>query len=672
MRVAYALLEDPAAAIMVTKTAIVEALGETKLVLPRLVNDALAANDRIKYLLTLLQVARHFADSPDGPPPTLASERAQVGIDDAVFDEMPASAVVAGPGMYRLGGLARLLQAADLQMRAMLAPIDLHDAPLPGPERAGFTDRAARLLPELREDGVDLITGARIDLLTHGQRGSGDSLHLLVMDLHKALNRLQRGIATEVIDGASAYDLGEGDRALVAAFMRGLNRTSPLRFDHPGLGTTATRSGERLVLQNDIGTTDAHVLVIHVEATGCTITYTDVHLQRLVFFQRLFERIDMAFDDTRSVRDRSMEDGLYHLAVGRCAAATRDRLLEVLEFVGSRLVFLIDWNRARKRLRALVGKRDGLALLRWAADADVGHMGFLRLGGEQMIYELLEFAVRGQARFGQGLADVLGAERAVKFLKFAMRTATEVLLRGGPESLALDELRAELLRNVRSSGQSLFELLCEHAALTVEIAGAARDALLRLAHGSSRDTVLEVAARAKLWESDADRLLNQARSIVVTPGESGFHRDLLERADDVADDLEEAAFVATLIDPGAVPAAVLEALLGLGNLVVRGAQELVKGLESLRVIAPGAPREDTRDFLESVHRIAGVEHATDQSRRRIAALLAESALRAGQVYAVSECTAKLESAADVLLHVALQLRDHALGDLAAQRGGRAG
>lgn len=35
-------------------------------------------------------------------------------------------------------------------------------------------------------------------------------------------------------------------------------------FDHRRLDTAATRDGERLLLQNDIGTNDAHVLVLQV------------------------------------------------------------------------------------------------------------------------------------------------------------------------------------------------------------------------------------------------------------------------------------------------------------------------------------------------------------------------------------------------------------------------
>ena len=71
--------------------------------------------------------------------------------------------------------------------------------------------------------------------------------------------------------------------------MAGINRTAPLKFNHPGLATTATRAGARLVIQNDIGTTDAHVIVIHVQDLTVTVTYTDVHPERLAFFQDMLE-----------------------------------------------------------------------------------------------------------------------------------------------------------------------------------------------------------------------------------------------------------------------------------------------------------------------------------------------------------------------------------------------
>ena len=104
-----------------------------------------------------------------------------------------------------------------------------------------------------------------IGAMTSADRASGDSLHILVMDLHKAINALQAQFADESIDGARVWRIEPADRPLIRAFMAGLNETAPLKFDHPGLGTIATRTAARLVIENDIGTTDAHVLVLHVE-----------------------------------------------------------------------------------------------------------------------------------------------------------------------------------------------------------------------------------------------------------------------------------------------------------------------------------------------------------------------------------------------------------------------
>ena len=56
---------------MVAKTRIIDALGEQSLLLPEQVNRALAANDRVKYLFTLLQAATQHADAPDAPCPEI-------------------------------------------------------------------------------------------------------------------------------------------------------------------------------------------------------------------------------------------------------------------------------------------------------------------------------------------------------------------------------------------------------------------------------------------------------------------------------------------------------------------------------------------------------------------------------------------------------------------------
>ncbi len=155
----------------------------------------------------------------------------------------------------------------------------------------------------------DRLNDQQLDELTHGRRGEGDSLHLLVMDLHKKINKLAGELASEVIAGANVWELQPQDRPRVAAFMRGLNRTSALKFDHPGLDTAATRDGERLLIQNDIGTNDAHVLVIQVVGHAITLTYSDLHRVRLEFFQSLLQPFGARWSGLESHSNAELNQG---------------------------------------------------------------------------------------------------------------------------------------------------------------------------------------------------------------------------------------------------------------------------------------------------------------------------------------------------------------------------
>ena len=219
-----------------------------------------------------------------------------------------------------------------------------------------------------------MISVDALAALTGADR-SRDSLHLLVLDAHRQLNLVAAGLASETIDGARTHSLAPGDRELVSAFMRGVSATERLRFGHAGLGALATRVGDAVVIENELGLTDAHVVVVRVRERGVTITYTDVHLERLLFFQRLLAKLGVEWEDTRSRTDRQFESGLFHLATGSWRAEDRASLEGFLTALGSRLVFMIDWNRARKQLRALVGKRAAVALLDWAAEHRHGHRG---------------------------------------------------------------------------------------------------------------------------------------------------------------------------------------------------------------------------------------------------------------------------------------------------------
>jgi CHAD domain-containing protein len=656
--------ESAPASATAPKARIVAELGEPELLLPALVNEALAANDRAKYLMTLLQTAREHADQPDLGAPDLKQERLACGVADADLDAVVESSRREGPDTYLIPAARRIHDLLLDEVRRMLAPLSAQPGPRGGNGRrpaAAYTERLQALLSQAPPLAQDRVPGASIARLTSGQREAGDSLHLLVMDLHRELNRLQEQLATETIDGARVYGVLGEDRPLIAAFMAGVNRTRGLKFEHPGLGTTATRSGARLVLQNDIGMTEAHVLVVHVEVQQVTLTYTDVHIDRLVFFQNLFGRFAVRWQDTVSRRAAGLREGLYHLCLGTYAARDREDLLAYLTFLGSRLVFLIDWNRARKRLRKFASRRVCLEALRWAADRDCGHMGFLTLGGEQLIFDALQAAGRSALPPGGQLSDFLGPERTAEFLEFTLQTASEGRRAGRSEFLIRDEISAELRHYLETAHQRLLEVAAEHASLVVELAMAARDLVRTGGPPPDPGLVQRAVLRARRWEHRGDELVNRCRAARGRE-DPGPILDLLVTADDIADGVEEAVYRTSLLlaDGAAGPPAVLN---DLASLVVQGAQEYLKAVENARHLHRGSPREHVDDFLRAVDRAMTVEHQSDEAHRRVQAAVLSFAGDFKQWHLVHRVADKLEESADAVMRSVLVLRDYILGDV---------
>ena len=644
---------------MTEKNRIISALGESKLLLPALLNASLAANGQLEYLFSLLRSARHRADHPHVGFSNLHAERLACGLDEDELDLVIEGSRPEGEDAYRIPHAERLLTLIARDIRSMLEP--LREA-----ARLQFDElvqRHQRFLLSGAGAQQDVIGGRTIALITSVERSQGDSLHLLVMDAHKALSRLQSSIATDTIDGAKVYEIKPGERALVKVFMRGVNQTAALKFDHAGLGTTATHANERLVIQNDIGTTDAHVLVVHVSELSAVMTYTDVHLQCLLFFESLFERYHVRWEDTLSRKDASLEDGVYHLSVGRYEARNQNELEEYLAFLGSRLVFLIDWNRARKRLRSFLPKERAIQLLKWSADENYGHMAFLKCGGELLVNEALEFVARGAFRLGQRLDEMLGAEEASQYLRFVVRGCSEGLRQGTAEALIRDEIKAELLNYFRTAQQTLLDMAADHAALMVELASGLRDALLKAKLADGAQHIEGNAARAREWERQADMVVNAGRD-AVRAGDAGlFYRGLLVAADDVADHLEEASFHFTLLPAGPWQDHVYQPLVGLAGLVVQGTQEYLKALETTRYLHRGAMREDVQDFLEAVDRISAVDQRTNEAQRAVKKAFVKDHITHTLLYAYTEAIKSLEHSVEALLRAGVMLRDHVLGDV---------
>jgi hypothetical protein len=231
-----------------------------------------------------------------------------------------------------------------------------------------------------------------------------------IAKLTGVLNRLAAGCTEEIVAGAHVFGLRPDDHRCVESFMRGLSQTEGLKFGHPGLDTMATRSGDRLLIQNDIGTTDAHVVVITVKDDAVTVTYTAVHRARAKFFVALFEEFPAKWSGLdRRAADGLGDDGSFHLVTGQYQAATAKERDEFLAAIGSALVFLIDWNKARKLLRNWV------ALMNHAIPGvNAGYVTRHKLledhlrSQQQAISSAVFAAVRGSLNEHSGIRNWLG------------------------------------------------------------------------------------------------------------------------------------------------------------------------------------------------------------------------------------------------------------------------
>jgi uncharacterized protein Yka (UPF0111/DUF47 family) len=652
-----------------TKSLIIEDLGERALLLPQTLEKALAANDRIKLCFTLLQSAQQHADRPGETVRDMSSELHAMKIDSQI-EKMIADCRREPDGSLHLPGVGKVGQLIRDDLGTMHAPLALAEAP----EAQTLGARKHVLLERLPPFTDDHVPTGLIDEMTTARRSpgassgpfDGDSLHLLVMDLHKALNDLQGGLAQEVIDGARAWHIAESDRSLIQAFMAGVNQTAPLKFNHPGLGTTATRAGNQLIIQNDIGTTDAHVLVLRVEGTTATLTYTDVHSQRLDFFQSLFKPFGVTWSEPATRRNEKFADEAdYRLSVGRFETTDARALERYLRFLGSRIVFLIDWNHARKRLREFLAKGDAVRALKWAAERNIGHRGFIELGGERLLYEAIEFAQRTPLRYGERLFETLGAEAAFEYVKFVLKESTTGLLQKRSERFIRDEIKAELARRFRTADASLISIGLTHAERVFDLAAAVHEGLLRYAEVGGAETVQRLARRARIWEQECDGIVSRVRTLARRTSKPDVYGDLLHTADEAADGLEEAAFLVTHLATHPPDNALMEPLQTLGALLVAGAQESVKMFEAASHVTREGDREDIQDFFSAVDRVVATEHNTDTAERAVTSALLALSPNAATLYLISGIATTLEKAADGLSLAAFKLRDHLLNDIMA-------
>ncbi|MDQ5927188.1 MAG: hypothetical protein QG554_2131 [Pseudomonadota bacterium] len=563
------------------KSQAVASLGQQGLLMPVWIKAALGANDRLKLYLTVLQAALAHAEHPQREALDLSHEMLAAGLSHATWlHELPVGASRVD-GLLLVPELDRLVSALHDDLALMARPVLV----------ACTTDQEPHQRVHQWQDWLDALHGEQLDkaqlhALTHGQRKNGDSLHLLIMDLHKQINKLAAEMAGEVIDGAHVWHLEDSDRTLVRAFMQGLHRTASLKFDHPGLDTAATRDAA-------------------------------------------------------------------HLA-------------QTLTELGARIVFLIDWNRARKRLLNFVSKEGAVAVLTAAAQAEVGHMAWLKAGGEQLIFTAMQGAGVGAFRIGDRLDDVLGDAPAQNLLLEVMRLATQALLRGQPTALVADETRLLLARQVQRRTTE-FDLLDEHAAYCHALAQGVSDALAH-GHDGLRDAAQELAARAKAWERRADHLVMQARDEAERLPRWQPIARLLAQSDDVADALEEAAFLMTLIADHHQHGwnhEVRQILSRLAQTVLQAVQDHIRALSIARTLGSDSELTDNDAFLGATWAVLRAERQCDELLRHARRILLQEIDDAPSLMLANDLAQTLELASDRLLSVGYGLRDVAFNQAGA-------
>lgn len=640
------------------KSKIVEQLSEADLLLPAHIAQGLAANERAKVRLSILQAARCHAHDPTDAGFNLANECRATGIDTVTMEALVNQARLLPDGRLRAPGLAALGAAICGDVEAMAKAVRAVDTA----EGERGIERLARIQRAVSFDASDEVDVGQIAKLTAVSTTDGDSLHRLIMDLHKELNALAASHAEEVLAGARAYGLLPDDRSAVECFMRGLAATAKLKFNHPGLATTAVRSGGTLVIQNDIGETDAHVVVIAIDADAVTVTYTDVHLARVKFFAALFNDFAVEWSglERKSVAGLA-EDGVFYLITGRLPTNENNSRDPFLEAVGASLVFLIDWNKARKLLRNWVSKSDAVDILSWAARHRFGHRGFLELGGAEFLGAAVRHAASARIGFAEQLDRVLGRDAAVDFLKTVLRVCTETLLHGNSARLARDHIEADFVRRLQRVDTALLAVVVRQAGLAREIGAAIARFLVERRYQGQSDGIA-LAKKARRIEEKADRIAMEARGEIVRLDADRSIESLVNQMENAIDELEQAAFVASLV-PNPLCPDLLDPLDELCAAVMSATEAAAMGIAAASDV-PEGHRADSEDALAAVDRLIDAEHCADASERKATANLLTGEFELKTALSVLEMARALERATDRLAAFGHALREHVLVDLA--------
>lgn len=170
-----------------------------------------------------------------------------------------------------------------------------------------------------------------------------------------------------------------------------------------------------------------------------------------------------------------------------------------------------------------------------------------------------------------------------------------------------------------------------------------------------------LAIQARRIEEKADKIAIEARSEIARFDADPAIERLVNRVEETIDELEQAAFIASLV-PGEVAPDVLRLLAELCAVAVSGAEAAATSVAAAADV-PDGHRVDSEDALAAVGRLFEAEHNADAAERMITAIVLRGDFDLKTSLSVLELARALERATDRLAGFGHLLREHVLAEL---------
>jgi len=204
-------------------------------------------------------------------------------------------------------------------------------------------------------------------------------------------------------------------------------------------------------------------------------------------------------------------------------------------------------------------------------------------------------------------------------------------------------------------------------AIVVRQAGLAREIAAGIAHFIAEQQAertfdrAALARKARHIEEKADRIAIEARNEIARFDADRAIERLVDRIEEAIDELEQAAFVVSLV-PSTLAPALLEPLAALCAAAVNGAEAAAGGVAAAAEV-PEGHGVDSEDALAAVSRLIEAEHKADDAERAVTAIVLRDEFDLKTALSVLELARAIERSTDRLAGFGHLLRERVLADL---------